>query len=210
MTDIQPTARLDLSVEEYVRRVMREVMRIIGAVHGKFDADDIAQTIGMHVVRNCVTIMAKYPDPAVYARRRTKHAAISYDRTQRSQRGEGVRLFDQGDGTKRPGRQFVSGDAPGRDGSPALFDNAKGRTNGFEADIDEWIQASETLQRCCTGIPKAHLEEVMLVDGCGYTVLEVAIMRGQARETVSRRLNATRRRISKNRDAMPNEEEFPA
>lgn len=210
MTHIQPTARLDLSIEEYVQRVMREVMRIIGAVHGQFDADDIAQTICLHVYRNCVTIMAKYPDPAVYARRRTKHAAISFDRNQRAQRGEGVRLYEQADGTKRPGRQYVSGNATGRDGAPALFDNAKGRTHGFEADVDEWIQASETLQHCCHGIPAAHLEEVMLVDGCGYTVLEIATMRGQARETVSRRLNATRRRIRKNRDAMPTEEEFPA
>ena len=210
MTDIQPTARFDSSVQEYVVRVMREVMRIIGAVHGQFDADDIAQTISLHVLRNHVVIMAKYPDPAMYARRRLRHAAISFDRNQRAQRGEGVRLFQQADGTKRPGRQYVSGNATGRDGSPALFDNAKGRSYGFEADVDEWIQASETLQRCCHGIPAAHLEEVMLVDGFGYTVLEIASLRGQARETVSRRLNATRRRIRKNRDAMPTEEEFPA
>ena len=174
-----------------------------------FDADDIAASVAEDVLTQPEVIMARYPDPAQYARRRTRHAGISYDRNQRVQRGEGVRLYGEPGKPLTPGRRWISGDAPIADGGSNLFSLAEDPHSKFEPAVDERLFAHSLLRTCCRDLSKAAIREVWLVDGCGYSVQEVAAMRGQSRETVSRRLNETRRHIRQNRAEMLAEQACP-
>lgn len=204
MTDTQPTPRLDAAAHDYAVAVFREVMRVAAAVRRGFDAGDIAADISAEVLERPVAIMARYPDPVVYARRRVRHAGISHDRRQRVQRGEGARLFTQPDGTVQPGRSYVSGNIRPPDGGDELFTNVLDRHSSFEASAVDHLLAAAELRRCCQGLQPSAVHELWLVDGCGYTVQEVSGLCGQRRETVSRRLNDTRRRIRQNREQMSN------
>lgn len=208
MTDTQSTL-LNSAIDAYVVAVFREVMRVAAIVRRGFDADDIAATVAEEVLNEPEVIMARYPDPAQFARRRTRHAGISFDRTQRVQRAEGVRLYRDTNGQLHPGRRWASGNATVADGTAELFSFAGDPNSPFEAATDERLFATSLLQRCCRGLSPAEIREVWLVDGCGYTVQEVASMRGQRRETLSRRLNHTRRHIRQNRAAMLDEQECP-
>ncbi len=172
-----------------------------------FDADDIAAEVAEAVLEHPEVIMARYPDPLRYARIRVRHAGISFDRRERAQRGEGARLFPGPDGSLAPGRRYVSGNSTGHDGGDELLSFAVDLGAEFEPAVDDQMVAAALLQRCCEGLSQAEVHEIWLVDGCAYTVQEVADLCGQRRETVSRRLNATRRRIRQNRAEMLNEQE---
>ena len=67
--------------------------------------------------------------------------------------------------------------------------------------------AAALLQHCCDGLSPVEVREVWLVDGCGYSVQEVAALCGQRRETVSRRLSHSRNHIRQNRAAMSSSEQ---
>ena len=177
-------------------------MRFASIIRKGFDADDIAASVVEGVLRQPAAIMARYPDPAHYARHRTRHAGISFDRGQRVQRGEGARLFGDTTGKLRPGRQWISGSISTIAGGTDLFSQQADHASSFEAASDDKLFAHSLLRTCCRGLSLAQIHEVWMVDGCGCSVQEVAAMRGQARETISRRLNATRRRIRDNRSAM--------
>lgn len=207
MTDSQPTTRRAAAVDQYVAAVFREVVRIASKVRHGFDADDIAAEVATGVLERPADIMARYPDPSRYARIRVRHAGISFDRGQRAQRGEGARLFEGHDGLLSPGRRYVSGNSTGPDGGDELLSFAADPTAPFEAGVDDHMVASALLQRCCDGLSEAEIQEIWLVDGCGHTVQGLAELCGQRRETVSRRLNNTRRRIRQNRVEMLEEQE---
>ena len=209
MTDTLPTVRLTTAIDDYVAAVFREVVRVASIVRHGFDADDIAAEVAASVLDQAELIMARYPDPLRYARVRVRHAGISFDRRERAQRGEGARLFPGPDGLLAPGRRYVSGNSTGPDGGDELLSFAADLAAEFEAAVDDQMLAAALLQRCCEGLSTAEVQEIWLVDGCGYTVQEVADLCGQRRETVSRRLNTTRRRIRQNRAEMLNEQESP-
>ncbi len=202
MTDCQPTPRLDAAAHDYAVAVFREVMRVAAAVRRGFDAGDIAAEISAEVLERPESIMSRYPDPVRYARRRVRHAGISHDRRQRVQRGEGARLYPQRDGTLQPGRPYLSGNATPADGGSEWFSTVSDPHSEFETGADEHMAATAALRWCCQGLTSTVVHELWLVDGCGYTVLEVAQLCGQRRETVSRRLNQTRRQIRLNHAAL--------
>ncbi len=179
--------------------MFREVVRFAAIVRKGFDADDIAASIAEDVLRQPEAIMTRYPDPAHYARRRTRHAGISFDRSQRAQRGEGVRLFKDSDGSVQAGRRWISGNSTTVEGGAELFSMHADEASAFEAASDDKLFAVSALRTSCRGLTMAEIREVWLVDGCGCTVQEVAKLRGQSRETVSRRLSETRRRMRTNR-----------
>jgi RNA polymerase sigma factor (sigma-70 family) len=207
MTDAQSTMRHAAAVDQYVAAVFREVVRVASKVRHAFDADDIAAEVAAAVLERPEVIMAAYPDPSRYARVRMRHAGISFDRTQRVQRGEGARLFTGVDGSLTPGRRYVSGSSTGVDGGGELLTLAADPAGPFEAAIDDHMWAAALLQCCCEGLSKTEVREVLLVDGCGHTVQELAEQCGQRRETVSRRLNNTRRCLRQNYVAWLEEQE---
>ncbi|MEI8240652.1 MAG: hypothetical protein WCI22_14660, partial [Actinomycetota bacterium] len=111
-------------------------------------------------------------------------------------------LHPQRDGTLQPGRPYLSGNATPAAGGSEWFSTVSDLRGGFETSADEHMAATAALQWCCQGLTSTVVHELWLVDGCGYTVLEVAQLCGQRRETVSRRLNQTRRQIRKNHAAL--------
>lgn len=209
MTDVQPTVRATTAVDEYVAAVFREVVRVASISRHGFDADDIAAEVAVGILDRPEVIMARYPDPGCYARTRVRHAGISFDRGQRAQRGEGARLFGGPDGLLGPGRRYVSGNSTGPEGGAELLSFIADPAAAFEGATDDQMVAAALLRRCCQGLSQAEVQEIWLVDGCGHTVQELAELCGQRRETVSRRLNNTRRRIRQNRVEMLNEQEPP-
>ncbi len=118
-------------------------------------------------------------------------------------------MFEGKDGLLSPGRRYVSGNSTGVDGGDELLSLVADTTAPFEAGIDDQMVASALLQDCFDGLSPVEIQEIWLVDGCGHTVQEVAELRGQRRETVSRRLNNTRRRIRQNRVAMLDQQDTP-
>jgi len=181
--------------------VFREVARIAGRTRRAFDADDIAGEVALAVARHPSNIMGGYPDPVHYARQRARHAGISFDRSERVQRGEGARLVVGGDGLQAPGRRYESADAS--EGGGDLLDHAVNCVEPIDAAVADRLAAGALLQQACEGLSPVALRELWLVDGCGYTVQEVAELCGQRRETVSRRLSATRRRVRSIRGDAP-------
>ena len=173
--------------------VFSEVARLAARTRRPFDADDIAGEVALAVADRPATIMVGYPDPAHYARQRVRHAGISFDRRERVQRGEGARLVVGSDGLQGPGRRYESADA--WEGGGNLLAHATPRVESLDAIVADRLATGALLQRACEGLSPVEFRELWLVDGCGYTVQEVAELCGQRRETVSRRLSATRRRV---------------
>lgn len=194
MTHTKPTDRLDAAIRDYVEAVFREVMRVAARVR-RGDPGDLADEISAEVLEQPESVMARYPDPVRYARERVRHAGISLDRRDRVQRGEGARLFTVADGSQRPGRVGVAGDAAVGEGGPSLFSLLSDPQSGFDEAAVEHLMASALLRQAAAGLTREQLFELMLVDGLGYEVTEVAALLGQCRETVSRRLGHTRRQL---------------
>ena len=172
--------------------VFREVARLSARSRKAFDADDIAGDVALALAKRPADIMAAYPDPVGYARQRASHAGISFDRRERAQRGEGVRLVTDKDGLRHPGRRYLSTNtADGGD----LLAAVVGVQPELEGTVTDRMVASALVRGACEGLSPVEFRELWLVDGCGYTVQEVAAICGQRRETVSRRLNHTRTQV---------------
>ncbi|MFZ4719719.1 MAG: hypothetical protein ACOYMR_09860 [Ilumatobacteraceae bacterium] len=190
--------------EAYVLAVLGEAHRLLRS--GRLlHADDIAQEIAGHTLAAAPRLMAQHPDPVLYARTRVRHASISYDRTQRAQRGEGVRLVVDADGTVHPGRRGVSGDAPAAESGEPLFGSFADPDASFEQALVGALDAHVALQRLVHGeqpVTAMQLAELLEVDGLGHRVQDVAARRSQARETVSRRISRTRTTLRQNRAAL--------
>ena len=172
--------------------VFREVARLSARSRKAFDADDIAGDVAMALAKRSADIMAAYPDPVGYARQRASHAGISFDRRERAQRGEGVRLITGKDGLRHPGRRYVSTNTA--DGGDLLAAVANAESE-LEGTVTDRMVASAWLREVCQDLTVAEFRELWLVDGCGHSVQEVAAVVGQRRETVSRRLNHTRTQV---------------
>lgn len=207
-TQNSEAVRLTAAVRDYVEAVFREVMRVAANVGRHRDAGDVADEMVAEVLEHPEAIMARYPDPVRYARERVRHCGISLDRRQRVQRGEGARLVQGADGLLNPGRVWISGESTVREGGPSVFSLVRDLAAEFaDSSLDRMI-ASALVGRCCQGLTNHQLFEVLMVDGLGYDVTEVAAVVGQRRETVSRRLNAARRIIRQNRAEMTDMQDF--
>lgn len=164
-------------------------------------------------------IMALRPEAAVYGRIVTRHTAFDFDRTDRIQGCRGARLFDDGEGGKRAGRHWISGDARiGIDGSdsPSLFDLCQSSATGDIADdVAEHLSDLQRLEQALEGISPADRELLLRVDGNGEEVQQLAKEYGCTRETMSRRINRIRAVAKQNAErvktgGMPNHTAHPA
>lgn len=189
-------------IDAYVAELFRQVIRRLGArrVH---DADDIAQRVCEAFLKRPDDLMQRYPQPATLAAAVAANAAISHDRNQRAQRGDGVALDEDRDGTLRPRRPYLSGDAPigGTDGSAQsgrMFDRVTDRSEAHDDRVVRQMLADEVLEQCLAGLSSADRELLRRVDGEGIPVQQIALEQGLARETVSRRVNRIRRFVQQN------------
>lgn len=186
---------LESAIARYAEVLLREATRRATFKRRGLDADDIASDIAVKFLKAPEVIMATYPDPAVYARVALQHACVAHDRAQRVQRCEGVRLITKADGVTSTGRSWISGNALITDTDSEVFDLAPDTGGSFEDHLVEGIDATLEFWRRAEGLPPERVREVLDIDGHGYEVAEVAARCGQRRETVSRRVNATRQHL---------------
>lgn len=175
------------SVEAEARRLLRRSARPV------CDHDDIVAEVVAGAWTQGSHLMERYPQPHVYAGVRTRHAAESFYRSARSQRGEGARLHRAADGSVAPGRTVVSADAL-VGGIEAVAGG-----DGFEDDVLEHLvhvqQVDRVMSACAGGVSADDLEAYLLVEAHGWSVADVARLHGVVRETMSRRVSAVREAV---------------
>jgi RNA polymerase sigma factor (sigma-70 family) len=187
---------------DYVVAFQRRLRVLLGR-HRVIDIDDVVQAESLALLGKLAAIIAAYPRPEIYAavRARGGRAAIDYGRTESAQRGAGaIHKFDE-DGHRLKGRQIVSGDGIHHDAHRNHYDERPGTRgpNGTYFDVHaclipdhgaqfaEQAAMSEQLRQALLRATPEQRTVLLLVDGHGYTVTEVAAHLGVARETVSRR-----------------------
>jgi DNA-directed RNA polymerase specialized sigma24 family protein len=190
--------------QAYTLAVYDEVLRIAGAARHGRDVLDIANNVAVTVLESSASIMQRFPRPEEYARACARNAGFSFDRAERVQRCEGVRLRTPADGTKVTGRTWVSGHATMGDGQHEAWSLIPDQHSWFEADTVDRLDAQQQYRACTNGIPQHELREVLEVDGYERPVADVAQACGQRRETVSRRINRVRERIREHRGSTAN------
>jgi len=185
------------NVDEYATAVFHETIQFCRR-RGQHDASDIAQAVAESFLTDAERIMARFPNPARFAHGTARYAAISFARRERVQRGEGTRLADLGGGSLAPRRRYLSGNATLADSEFELFDTLVDTSEPVADKVARECDIDALLARCMAGISPIDRELLMLVDGMGYIVKEVADLVGQRRETVSRRITRVRQQVARN------------
>lgn len=192
-------------VEDWVISVYREVIRVVSRRPGHEPeeiAGEVADELYAKGAAGLAAHVAANPDPEKWARQRANHARIQHDRDERVQRCQGTRLVRLADGTLRPQRSIVWGNAPvhGDDGAELgeRFDTLALHQDSFEQGLVDGLDAHDRVCRYAKGVGARELEELFLIHADGYSVTEVADRRGQQRETLSRRTSAARRTMRQN------------
>ena len=180
------TMPTSLMLDTYVTAVQRAIVRVLARCggHAAAAADDVAQEVALALLATpgrLAVVMQRYPDPVAYAKARAMHAFTQWERAMRADRGEGARLVARPDGSLRPARAIIAGDAPLPGGDGNHWDLVAARHDPTDREI------------------------VVLVIGFGYQVTEVAARLGIARETAARRLSRIRRRLEAQRGNMVTE-----
>lgn len=183
-------------VEWYCAELHRHVLRRLGH---RFDADDVAQRVVELLLANPTSLMQRYPEPARFAKAAGQHVAIGEDRRNRGQRGEGTRLRLADDGTLYAPRTVLSGEAPAASGVGSVFDGVTDGADAFDDRVLHRHEVLRTIEACTFNLSHEDRRLLYLVDGLGYTVVEVARAMRLTRETVSRRLSRIRRIVQQNR-----------
>ena len=196
----RPSVRRQPATETWVTAVQRFVVRELirwGQRHAVDAADDVAQEVVVALLAvpdRLEAIVERYPEPAVYARVRARHAFTQWERAMRADRGEGARLVCDADGQLHAARTVVAGDAPLPGGEGDHWGLVGGHDDPTDDLVDllsKWGKAVEFID----GLAPTDREIVVLVLGFGYQVTEVAARLGIARETAARRLSRIRRQI---------------
>lgn len=175
-------------VEEFTNRLTAMLRRR----YRRLDIDDIVGREVLALWQQIDRRMATFPNPGIYAhvRATADRALIGHQRTEQSQRGEGA----------RGGRTVVSiDDTPSGHAGPTTNDGHRGHEPLDEhSNIEAFLHQSDIDQRlraALLGLSVRERQVLMLIDGHGYTVTEVARTLGVARETVSRLRSAVYRRL---------------
>ena len=180
----------------YIKHLTRAAARI-ASKRGRqsFDVDDIVQRVLLCFAADVPRFMRDYA-PERFAREATEQVAITFDRKERVQRSEGVRLVhvleNGSDGYFTKARAFASGSEPILDGDGELLDLA----TSLGTAVDQTVVHSEhdrtMLRACLQQLTPRQRGFLMMVDGYGFTVMEVAARANLRRETVSRELSRAR------------------
>jgi DNA-directed RNA polymerase specialized sigma24 family protein len=198
------TPAVTAAAADYAVELHRAIVRILSNKR-PHDADDIASMavedfLGLPVAEQH-RIMVHRPAAVAQARLVLSHTAFDFDRDNRIQTCRGARLFDDGEGGRRPGRVWISGDAHfGRDDdSPSLFDLCASSATGDVADVViDQLTCDERLEQLFAGVSPADRQLLLRVDGNGEQVKDIAAELGRARETLSRRISKIRAMVEEN------------
>ena len=192
----------------YFTELHRHVVRLLSS--RPFEADDVAQTVMVRYWEHRHMLIARYPDPQRFARVVTRHTLISWQRSQRAQRCEGVRLQQQADGSLRPAREWVSGNRTyfSPDGSELseVFDHQASHGTPVEEVVTNRVWAQHHRAVAYRGLTPDDVQLFEMVTLHGFKVSELAAGRGCARETLARKLSRIRAIVAANRAAAQNPE----
>jgi RNA polymerase sigma factor (sigma-70 family) len=187
--------------QEYVLRFHARLTVLLRR-RGVADVEDVVQTECLALIGKLAAVMADYLQPETFAavRARGCRAAIDYQRMVSAQQGAGaVHRFDEA-GHRIAGRQIVAGDAVHQDAYRDHYDErpgTRGPTGTYfdvyacerpdvEGEYVDQAEVSDQIRKALLRAEPAQRTVLLLVDGHGYTVTEVADRLGLARETVSR------------------------
>jgi RNA polymerase sigma factor (sigma-70 family) len=182
----------------YIEVFMRALTRILWSRRLAADVDDIVQVESERLWKNIGEIMGRYSNPVTYAGARATHAAIQWYRTESAHRGSGSHYSTNDDGSISSGRAVVSGNTTlGSEGSE-LFELIESGALPVDDIVADTLDGAAVIGLCLSGLSDRDRTLVYLVDGCGFTVSEVAAMCDVARETMSRRLSTARNQVRAN------------
>ena len=201
------TPRLDArrvdTFTEYIVALERSVVRILRGRGHRF-AQDVAVECVIKVLEKGPSIMDRYPSARVLATAMAVRAAVSWDRSERVQRGEGAALDRDADGDIAPRRRGISIDLPvGDEDNGATFGDLLPGSDDFVDDLLAEIEANDEILRLLEGLPPRDRELLWLRFAEGLTVVDIAAQDGRARETIQRRFKALLEEIRANRPIPP-------
>jgi len=196
------TPRLDArrvdTFTEYIVALERSVTRILRGRGHRF-AQDVAVECVIKVLEKGPSIMDRYPSARVLATAMAVRAAVSWDRSERVQRGEGAALDRDADGDIAPRRRGISIDLPvGDEDNGATFGDLLPGSDDFVDDLLADIEATDEILRLLEGLPPRDRELLWLRFAEGLTVVAIAAQDGRARETIQRRLKVLLEEIRAN------------
>lgn len=142
--------------------------------------DDVVQHETLRLLERLGQKMGLYPQPEVYAavRGSGRRAPIDYSRRESSRGALGPRT--------------VAADAHDpADGGPSTWDLLVYSS----ASGSDSVETADMLRAAMLRLSPDQREVLLLVDGYGYTVNEVAAMKKMARETISRKRTAAYRTL---------------
>ena len=173
MTTIHPTSR-----DAYVTAYHAELTRIFSTrrtVNGH-DVDDVISFAVLRLLKKYDSVVAKNPDPIVFARRSIRNLGHDYHRRQAVQRGEGAR-------NERAIGSLDFG---------AAADSIGGVVPDFSAGYVDEVERMQRIEKISAALTPEQMRLLTLVDGHDMTVSEVAKIVGLRRETVSRKVSKAR------------------
>jgi len=181
----------------YINRLIREASRIARKQgRNAFDVDDIVQGVLERFAVDVPRFMRDYT-AVRFAREATGQVAVTFDRKERVQRSEGVRLIHiaeaGSDGYYVKSRSYASGSEPILEGDGELLDTASAPGDLLDASVTDSLHHQALLGACLKQLTPRQRDFLMMVDGRGFTVVEVAELVNLRRETVSRELSLARK-----------------
>lgn len=186
------TPRLDArrvdDFTQYLVALERSVVRILRGRGHRF-AEDVAVDCVIKVLEKGSSIMDRYPSARVLATAMAVRASVSWDRSERVQRGEGAALDRDADGIIGPRRHGISLDLPvGDEDNGATFGDLLPGSDDFVDELLDEIEVNDEILRLLEGLPARDRELLWLRFAEGLTVVAIAAQDGRARETIQRRL----------------------
>lgn len=169
--------------ESYVTVVVRRA-RAIAFSKARHDANaaDIAQAVAIQFLADAENIMANY-EPEVFAAVAVKKRSPDFHRSERVQTGQGARLHNNSDGSKRTGHQIVTLETVTEFGDAPLAGHVD-----FASDLVESLD----LHNAIALLSPCDQRLMHLVYFEDLSVTDAAAILGVGRTHASRRLSAAR------------------
>lgn len=170
------TTNRPLHKDIFVQGYYTEMYRLVSKRRDvpRHAVDDIVMFAVELLMEQIDFVVAQHPDPVVYARRQVTNKVLDYKRRIAAQRGEGARF------TRTVGSYdlMTNPDAS----VPSNLDLAQ--------DVVERDERERQMAIVRKAVGDENLELLEMIDGHDYSVTDVAKIRGQRRETVSRKHGA--------------------
>ena len=168
---------------EYLTQVHRCAQQILKHRNAP-NAEDVASNVAVTASIHGPELMDRYPAKK-YARIRSQHALVEFDRSERAQRGQGTRLRQLSDGTVEPMRKVV----------PLAIDYDNNTNVNSSGDPEEHLFASDLYGRVIAVVGEQLAKAFYDIAIEDRPVKAVAVELGIRPETLSRKLNECRRTL---------------